>query len=168
MGRTSKPASLRTDRKISKEEMQRRADIETQLMGNSDDVKSIPAYLNELEKIYYKWLVEEVEIAGLVTNIDKPLLEQTANCLFVMRKCDEHINENGLLVKKYDRLGNEEEKPNPSIKIKLDYMTKYASLCNQLGLSPAARATLASKSLQAKIEENDVLNRILNDEEDEL
>lgn len=167
MPRVSKPASLRTDRKISKEEMQRRADIEEQLMGKSDDVKSIPNYLNDLEKVYYKWLTEEVEISGLVTNIDKPLLEQTANCLFVMRTCDEHINTNGLLVEKYDRMGNVEEKPNPSIKIKLDYMTKYASLCNQLGLSPAARATLASKSLQAQVEENDLLNRILNDEDDD-
>ena len=166
MPRVSKPASLRTDRKISKEEIQTREEIEEQLMGNSDNVKSIPNYLNDLEKIYYKWLTEEIEISGLVTNIDKPLLEQTANCLYVMRKCDEHINKNGLLVEKYDRNGNMEEKPNPSIKIKLDYMTKYASLCNQLGMSPSARATLASKSLQAQEEENDVLKQILRDDGD--
>ena len=98
MARLSKPSSLRTDRKISKEELQKRMEIEQQLMGSSDDIKSIPDYLNDYEKIYYKWLVNEVEISGLITNIDKPLLEQVANCLFIMKECDNHINDNGILI----------------------------------------------------------------------
>lgn len=165
MARVSKPSSLRTDRKVSKAELQRRAEIEEQLMGNSDDVHSVPEYLNEYEKIYYTWLTHEIEISGLITNIDKPLLEQTANCLFIMRQCDDHINKNGILVEKTDRYGNCEEKENPSIKIKLNYMTKYASLCNQLGLSPAARATLAGKAAQQAAEANDPLLQILRDDD---
>ena len=167
MARLSKPSSLRTDRKISKEELQKRMEIEQQLMGNSDDIKSIPDYLNEYETIYYKLLFNEVEISGLITNIDKPLLEQVANCLFIMKECDNHINDNGILVGKTDRYGNFEEKENPCIKIKLNYMSKYASLCNQLGLSPAARATLAAKAIQRAQDEADPLLQILRDDDDE-
>lgn len=161
MGRVSKPSSLRTDRKISKAELKRREELEKQLMGNADNVHSVPDYLNDYEKIYYSWLTHEVEISGLITNIDKPLLEQTANCLWIMRQCDDHINKNGILVEKTDRYGNCEEKENPSIKIKLNYMTKYAALCNQLGLSPAARATLAGKAAQIAQEEADPLVQAL-------
>lgn len=161
MARQRKPSSLKKGNSENKSQLAEREAIERQLMGNSDDVKSIPEYLSEEEKIYYKWLTEEIEICGIITNLDKPLLEQTANCLWVMHKCDAHIRANGVLISKSDRFGLIEEKENPSIKIKLAYQSKYASLCNQLGLSPAARASLAGKKAEAKEQENDVLLQIL-------
>ena len=114
-----------------------------------------------MKKIYYQWLVNEIEICGIISNLDKPLIEQTANCLWVMHKCDTHIRENGVLVQKTDRFGLIEEKENPSIKIKLAYQSKYANLCNQLGLSPSARASLAGKKIEAKENESDPLLQIL-------
>lgn len=162
MARVSKPSSLRTDRKISKAELKKREEIEQQLMGNADDVHSVPAYLTDYEKIYYTWLVNELKETNLITNIDKPLLEQTANCLHIMRQCDEHIRANGILVEKTDRYGNCEERENPSIKIKLNYQTKYASLCNQLGLSPAARASLANKAAMQAQQEADPMYQLLS------
>lgn len=161
MARQRKPSSLKKGNSENKRQLAEREAIERQLMGNSDDVKSIPEYLSEEEKVYYRWLTEEIEICGIITNLDKPLLEQTANCLWVMHQCDSHIRENGVLVSKADRFGLIEEKENPSIKIKLAYQSKYASLCNQLGLSPAARASLAGKKAEAKEQENDVLLKIL-------
>lgn len=161
MARQRKPSSLKKGNSENKRQLAEREAIEKQLMGNSDDVKSVPEYLSEEEKVYYRWLIEEIEICGIITNLDKPLLEQTANCLWVMHQCDAHIRENGVLVSKSDRFGLIEEKENPSIKIKLAYQSKYASLCNQLGLSPAARASLAGKKAEAKEQENDVLLKIL-------
>ena len=161
MARQRKPSSLKKGKSENKEQLAQREAIEKQLMGNSDNVKSIPDYLSEEEKIYYEWLAEEIEICGIITNLDKPLLEQTANCLWVMHKCDMHIRENGVLVAKPDRFGLVEEKENPSIKIKLAYQSKYAALCNQLGLSPAARASLAGKKAEAKEEANDAVLQIL-------
>ena len=138
MARSRKPASLKQGHSESKEQLKRREEIEKQLMGNADDVKSIPEYLTEEEKIYYKWLTEELEISNLICNL-----------------------ENGILIQKMDRFGNLEDKENPCIKVKLNYQTKYASLCNQLGLSPAARSALAGKQLEMKQEETDPLLQIL-------
>lgn len=162
-----KPASLKKGKSETKEQLQRREEIEKQLMGNRDDIKIIPPYLTDEEKVYYKWLTEEIEISGIITNLDKPLLEQTANCLFIMRRCDDHIRQNGHLIEKVDRFGSLEEKPNPSIKIKLDYQTKYAALCNQLGLSPAARAALAGKQADAKEQAEDPLLQLLGGKKNE-
>ena len=161
MARTKKPASLKRGHSESKEQLRRREEIEKSLMGNTDSVRNIPEYLTPEEKIYYKWLINEIEISGLITNLDIPLIEQTANCLHIMRTCDDHIRRYGVLVEKCDRYGNIEDKPNPSIKIKLDYQTKYNALCNQLGLSPAARSALAGKQLEMKQEESDPLLQVL-------
>jgi len=163
VSRNKKPASLKRGKSESKEELKRREEIERQLMGNSDDVKSIPEYLSDEEKIYYEWLVNELEVSNILSNIDKPLLEQTANCIHIMRKCDDHIRANGILVPKFDKFGNLEEKQNPSIKVKLDYQTKYASLCNQLGLSPAARAALAGRQMEQAQQEQDPLAQALKE-----
>lgn len=78
-----------------------------------------------------------------------------------MRLCDDNIRTGGLLMTAYDKYGNEVVKPSPSIKIKLDYMTKYATLCNQLGLSPASRASLAGKAQDIQNEENDPVLKLL-------
>ena len=161
MARQRKPSSLKKGKSENKEQLAEREAIERQLMGNSDNVKSVPEYLTEEEQVYYKWLVEEIEICGIITNLDKPLLEQTANCLWVMHKCDMHIRANGVLASKSDRFGLIEEKENPSIKIKLAYQAKYSSLCNQLGLSPAARASLAGKKIEAKEDAADPLLQVL-------
>jgi len=161
MPRQKKPATLKKGKSETKEQLKRREEIETQLMGNSDNVKSVPEYLTDEEKIYYAWLANEIEISGVITNLDKPLLEQTANCLYIMRQCDDHIRANGILVTKPDRFGNLEDKENPSIKIKLNYQTKYAALCNQLGLSPASRAALAGRQIEMKEEKDDPLLKVL-------
>ena len=62
-----------------------------------------------------------------------------------------------------DRFGNIEDKENPAIKVKLNYQTKYATLCNQLGLSPASRANLAGLQAKASEEEKDPLLQILKE-----
>lgn len=163
MGKARKPAGLKKGKSESKEQLKRREEIEKQLMGSDDNVRNIPEYLSAEEQIYYRWLTNEIEIAGIITNLDIPLLEQTANCLHIMRQCDDNIRDNGILVQKIDRFGNIEDKPNPAIKIKLDYQTKYATLCNQLGLSPASRATLAGRQAEVKAEEGDALLQILKE-----
>lgn len=166
MGKMKRPASLKKGKSENKQQLAEREEVEKKLMGNSDDVQVVPEYLTDEEKIYYTWLIHEIEICGLISNLDKPLLEQTANCLWVMHKCDEHIRANGILVSKPDRFGLVEEKENPSIKIKLSYQSKYQTLCNSLGLSPAARAGLASKKIEAKQNEEDPLLKILRGDSD--
>lgn len=161
MARQRKPASLKKGKSESKEQLKRREQIEKQLMGSSDNVKSVPDYLSPEEKIYYTWLVNEIEIAGIITNLDKPLLEQTANCIHIMRVADDNIRANGILVQKTDKYGNIEEKENPAIKIKLSYQQKYGQLCNMLGLSPSSRAALAGAKIESEKNEQDPLLQLL-------
>lgn len=155
------PASQKKGKSESKATLKRRAEIEEMLKGNDNEVYIAPAYLSEEEKIYYKFIVDELKVLNILSNVDKFLLEQAATCLATIRQCDDHIRANGLLVASYDKYGNIEEKENPSIKIKLNFMTKYNSICNQLSLSPAARASIAGKQLEAKQETEDPLLKIL-------
>ena len=62
-----------------------------------------------------------------------------------------------------DKYGNPIPKENPAVKIELNYMTKYGQLCNQLGLSPSARASLAQKKIDDKEKEQDPLLQILRE-----
>lgn len=161
MARARAVASAKKGNSETKAQLKRRQEIEEALRGNDDEVKVIPKYLTKEEKVYYQWLLEELEVSGLITNLDKPIIEQTANCLYIMREADDLIRNEGILVKDYDKYGNEKQKQNPAIKVKLDYQAKYASLCNQLGLSPAARASLAGKQIEAKQEQLDPVLQLL-------
>lgn len=161
MSRARRPASVKKGKSETKEHLKRREEIEQMLKGSDDEIYAVPNYFTEEEKIYYKWLVDELKDLNILSNLDKPLLEQTANCIWIMRKCDDEIRENGIIVQKVDRYGNLEDKENPAIKIKLNFQTKYTTLCNQLGLSPSARATIADKQIMAKQEEQDPLLQLI-------
>ena len=164
MARQRMPAANKKGKSESKAALKRREEIERQLIGSSDDISNIPEYLSPEEKIYYQWLVNETSIQNLIGNVDKPILEQTANCLHIMRVADDNIRANGILVQKTDKYGNIEEKENPAIKINLAYQQKYGQLCNMLGLSPAARAALAGAKIEAKEESSDPLLKVLRGE----
>lgn len=165
MARTSKPSSVRKGKDLNKEELLRRQEIEERLMGNSEQIDKIPEDLNDISKIYYKWLVQELKVTGILSNIDIPLLEQTSTCLYIIRECVLNIDKFGILVNGEDKYGNPLLKENPALKTHKDYLTKYTNLANQLGLSPAARASLAQKKIEDKEKQEDPLLKILRGEE---
>lgn len=161
MARAKKPASLKKGQSESLAEKKHRQEIEEALKGADDKVFKVPAYLTKDEKLYYKFLIDNLEISGLLCNLDIPLLEQTSNCLYVMRQCDDTIRKEGILIQSFDKYGNEKLIQNPAIKVKLDFMTKYNQLCNQLGLSPSSRASLAGKQIDAQQESEDPVLKLL-------
>lgn len=161
MGRPKSCASVKKGNSESKAQLKKRQEIEEALKGNDDKLDIIPKYLTKEEQIYYKWLLEELNASNVVSNLDQPLIEQVANILYVMRMADDDIRKNGLMIKSFDKYGNEKMIPNPCIKIKLDYQSKYTTLCNQLPLSPASRASLAAKKVESKEQEQDPVLRLL-------
>lgn len=167
MGRPNRPASLKKGKSETKEQLEERAALEKQLQGDDDEVKIPPEEFSDEEKSYYLWLVEEIELVGLITNLDKPLLEQTATCLSAIKECDRVLRKDGIFVDSIDRYGNIEVKEHQANKTKQSYMGKYAQLCNQLGLSPSARAALASKKVDIKKQEEDPVLKALRGEDDE-
>lgn len=161
MARARKPASLKQGKSETKEELQIREAIEQQLLGATDKVNIVPEHLDELAQVYYEYLVNELEISGLLSNLDIPVLEQTADSLSKIRQCDEHLNIEGLVITKTDRYGHENSMENPYVKIKMAYLNQFRSLANQLGLSPSSRAALAGKKVEEKEKQEDPLLQIL-------
>lgn len=161
MSRPKMPASLKKGNTETKKQKKERANIEAVLKGNDDKVFEIPEYLDDLAKIYYKFLLEELGSANILSNLDTPLLEQTADCLSKIRQCDDMINTQGLFYMEEDRYGHERLVENVAVKTKLNLLTKYGQFANSLGLSPSARASLASKKIEEKEKQDDPLLQIL-------
>lgn len=161
MARQRKPASLKQGKSETKEQLEIRQGIEQQLLGGTDKIGIVPNHLNDLAKVYYQFLVDELEISGLLSNLDIPLLEQTSDSLSKIRECDEALNAEGLVIRGTDRYGHEFQKENPYVRVKMNYLNQFRNLANQLGLSPSSRASLAGKKIDAKEEEEDPLLQIL-------
>jgi P27 family predicted phage terminase small subunit len=164
MARQKKPASLKAGKSETKEQLAVREEIEKQLLGGTDKIATVPSHLNDLAQVYYQFLVNELEIGGLLSNLDIPLLEQTADTLSKIRECDSALNQQGLVLSGVDRYGHDYAKENPYVKIKMGYLNQFRNLANQLGLSPSSRAALASKKIDKQAEEEDPLLKVLRGE----
>ena len=162
MARPRKPAALKKGKSETKEELKIRAEAEEKLIGDTDLLKDIPDYLDPLAQAYYKFLVHELEISEILSNLDIPLLEQTADSLSKMRDCDKIINEEGVIITDVDRYGNDVVKENPAVGTKQKYLNQFRALSTQLGLSPASRAQLAGMQIEQAKTEDDPLLKILN------
>ena len=163
MARQKKPACLKQGKSESKAQLQQRQQIEEMLSGDDELVYSIPQNLDSKGQIFYKFIVDELRHSNILTNIDIPLLEQTADCLSKMRECDILIEKMGLFYEELDRYGNKKIVENVAMKTKLNLMTKYNQLCNMLGMSPSSRASLASKKAEVKEQEQDPLLQLLKE-----
>jgi P27 family predicted phage terminase small subunit len=161
LARPNKPASLLTGHNENKDDKEIRAEVEKRLSGNDDLLNQIPEYLEPLAQTYYQFLVNELKISDILSNLDIPLLEQTADCLSKMRQCDEIINQEGLIINQIDRYGNEQIKEHPAVGTKQKYLNQFRALSTQLGLSPAARAALAGMKIEKNKEELDPVLQIL-------
>ena len=106
MARQRKPAALKQGKSESKAQLQQRKQIEDMLNGDDDLVYSVPQNLDAKGQVFYQFIVEELRHANILTNIDIPLIEQTADCLSKMRDCDIMLEKNGLFYEELDRYGN--------------------------------------------------------------
>jgi len=161
MAKPRKPAALKQGKSETQAELKVREEQEKRLMGNTDMLQHVPEYLDPLAQAFYKYLITELEIGGLLSNLDIPLLEQTADALSKLRQCDDILNTEGIKVTTFDRNGFEVVKEHPTVKTKMAYLNAFKTLSNQLGMSPASRAQLAGMQVQAKEEEADPLLQLL-------
>ena len=161
MARPRKPASLKQGHSETKAQLEIRAEAEERLKGNTNLFREIPEHLDELAKEYYYFIVTELEISDILSNLDIPLLEQTADCLSKMRQADEIINAEGIIIRQQDRYGSELIKEHPAVGTKQKYLNQFRALSTQLGLSPASRAQLAGMKVDEQEENEDPLLQIL-------
>ena len=157
MARPKKPASLQTGHTYSKAQLEEMARLEEDMCCSDDVVNIVPDYLNEYAKVYYRYLIDNLKESGInVCNLDRPLIETTADCLsriYIARKA---IDEQGMV---FEHDGK--RTTNPYVKIHLDYMTKLTQLTSRLGLDPSSRSMLASLHVENKEEEQDEVMQLI-------
>lgn len=165
MARPRKPASLKEGKSETKKHLDSRLEYEKELAGSSSDIHDIPEILDEGGVVYYQYLIRELENSGVLSNLDIPLLTQTADTLSKMDQCDRIINESGVLWSTYDKNGEELLKEHPTVNTKQKYLNQFRALSTQLGLSPASRASLAEVNMKVEQDNKDPLLRILDKKE---
>lgn len=167
-GRPKRPAHLKEtkgssrDRNNTKEEVEKQRQAEDELKGSSEKVTDVPDYLSDLGKEYYKFIVNEMEVSGILSNLDIPIVVQMSETLAIIRTCDADIQEHSLFVEEPDRNGRIIRKKNPAVDVRDKSLNQFKQLATQLGMSPASRSSLASLNIEKKKEEEDPILKILN------
>lgn len=167
MGRPKKPAVIKKGQSESKEQLESRALIEEKLRGGDDLVYDyVPKTLSEDSQNYYRFIIRELKVSGILSNLDIPVLEEISYLLGEIIALKSDIKEQGRMLQKVDRNGNSFPIENPAINTYIKYLDRFNKLAAQLGLNPASRATLAAMNVDEQIQEDDPVAKALSDTED--
>lgn len=153
MARPAKPISTQS-RHNTKEEIEIRLEQEEKLKGNADKIRP-PTYLSKDQKKIFKYIVSQLEASNILSNLDVYILTTASISIDRLVKIEQKINDN---------LDNLWDKDLMSSKDK--YTKDFFRCCNELSLSPQARAKIGSLALQAKKDEVDPLVAALRDDDE--
>lgn len=155
MGRPAKPSSV-TGKMMSAKDRKSREEMENKLKGKDDKLKPEPHLTTRQIKIF-NFIVDELKASGILGNLDKYILSQTAVIIDRINECESLLNDEGVWVRDYDGT----IRPNPVIKIRNDYMKDFYRACNELSLSPQARAKFGNINLDQQKQDGDALLKVL-------
>lgn len=141
-----------TKKHLTKEELEARNEHEKKLKGNADKIRP-PTYLNKDQKKIFKYIVKELAAAEILGNLDIYILSTCAISIDRLQSIETLIN------KDISNLYNK------SLMASKDKYTKdLFRCCNELSLSPQARAKIGNLKLQAKENEEDPVLKALRGE----
>lgn len=170
MARHKKPAASIEGHGFSKTDLQKRAEDEKNLKGDSDLLLQAPRLLegDPLAQQYYSEVLQFVssEVYG---NIDRYGLGMVAMLLAnIERTHRKLLNEDGSVtyLNAIDTKSGPVYKANPLITIQRNYMQEFNKMASQYGLSPSARAQLSSLTLENREKANDDVLALMNDDEE--
>lgn len=151
--------------KMSKEERKQRQEVEKNLRGSSDKIKPFK-YLTKRQKAIFKDILNNLN-KDILSNLDNYLLNQTAITIERLESIEKAINsasitqdEDGKDIYKLD------VKKIIDLKSARDMYSKdFFRCCNELSLSPQARAKI-SISLPKPKEKKSIMD-VLGDDENE-
>jgi len=161
MARPRKPAAVKAGKSETKAHLEEREKIEKEMKGSDDKISIVPEQLDDVGAEYYKFLIEELKSSDFLSNLDIPLLTQTADALSKMQAADYILKQEGIIYETIDKFGNSIPKEHPAVGIKNKYLNQFRALSTQLGLSPSARASLSEMKMQKKDEDEDPVLQIL-------
>ena len=151
MARPAKPAIVLSECSQTKEEIQNRIDNEEKLKGNSDKINP-PDGLDEKQVELFNYIKNELEASKLLSNLDVFILAKCAIAISRLQYIEKKVNSNLRLL----------SVQNPLMSNKKNYDADFFRCCNELSLSPAARAKLGNINLLAGIEKEDPVIKALN------
>lgn len=152
MGRPAKPVDLTIGAR-TKNEVITRKQFENQIKGQG--VPTPPKELTKEQKKIFKSIVNLLETADILSKLDVFILTRTAISIDALNTIDARIRKNnGLLL----------DASVSSVRNK--YMQEFFRCCNELGLSPQARAKMAI-SFSGKDKEDELMSILNGDDADE-
>ena len=152
MGRPSKSAAV-SSRKLGKDEKETRQTVETTVRGEAVRPEP-PEGLTKDQKTIFKFIVDGLASGDILGKLDVFVLESTAVAIDRLRTINRMIDdEPGLLL--HTATQNSRAK----------YQADLWRGCNELCLSPQARAKLGSLAAQKAKEQRDPLMDALKDDD---
>ena len=124
-----------TAKHLTKTEMEAKLGTEEKLKGKSDKLKP-PKYLTPTQKKTFKFIVKELEGAGILGNLDVYVLSECCIALDRMQEIESKINQEPELIIS-DKL----------LQAKDRYTKSFFRCCNELCLSPQSRAKMGNLNL---------------------
>jgi P27 family predicted phage terminase small subunit len=106
--------------------------------------------LSARAKLDYRYVCERLLAKGSLRSCDLQLVMNYARCCEDVRLADEEITKCGILIKGFDRNGNDSTKPNPAIKIKYDAMAEMRQIALMFGITPQGRKRVNDDSSAEK------------------
>ena len=149
MARPSKPAQLLTSCSQTKEEIRIRKEQENRLKGGENRINP-PTYLSKEQKKIFRNIVSELKTSGILGNLDVYILAQCCIAIDRLQTIEAEINADSSLLRDTKLISSKEK-----------YAKDFYRCCNELSLSPQARAKMANINLQQKQEQEDPLLKVL-------
>lgn len=149
MARPSKPAQLLTSCSQTKEEIRIRKEQENRLKGGENRINP-PTYLSKEQKKIFRNIVSQLKASGILGNLDVYILAQCSIAIDRLQTIEAEINADSSLLRDTKLISSKEK-----------YAKDFYRCCNELSLSPQARAKMANINLQQKQEQEDPLLKVL-------
>lgn len=139
---------------LTADERAARLETEESLKGSADNIRP-PKFLSGEQKRIFRKIVMELKEAGILGNLDVYILSTAAVSIDRIQSIEQQINADPKLLSDRDFMSSKEK-----------YSRDFYRCCNELCLSPQARAKLAGLRVQKEKGENPLL-KALRDTEDE-
>lgn len=140
-----------TSKHLTKAELSAKGEAEERLRGAGGKLRP-PKYLTAAQRKIFKFIVNELKESDILGNLDVYVLTECCIALDRMQNIESRINDDPSQIVN-DKLLTAKDR----------YTKSFFRCCNELCLSPQARAKMGNLNLQAK-EENPLLKVLSEDE----
>ena len=154
MARPAKAVATKSG-KIGNEEQQKRLQSESKLKGSREKLVP-PLYLTDDQMQIFNYIMDELEEANILGNLDLFVLSQTAICVDRVQKLEKEINDNPDLIRNNAFMAGKDK-----------YSKDFFRCCNELCLSPQSRAKLSISTVKPGAEKKKTIMDLLNEDDDD-